>query len=87
MLVWDENHKVDRYDAVEALVRRDRNHPSGSLVCAFMNSQSVPHSPPGHCSGDMVAVQREALQPRHPWRCARVLTQRVRVLCLCSRLE
>jgi beta-galactosidase/beta-glucuronidase len=28
MLVWDENHRLDRYAEVEALVRRDRNHPS-----------------------------------------------------------
>ena len=28
MLVWDENHRVDRLDEVETLVRRDRNHPS-----------------------------------------------------------
>lgn len=28
MLVWDENHKVDRPAEAEALVRRDRNHPS-----------------------------------------------------------
>ena len=28
MLVWDENHKVDRPSQAEALVRRDRNHPS-----------------------------------------------------------
>ncbi len=28
LLVWDENHKVDRSAAAEILVRRDRNHPS-----------------------------------------------------------
>eukprot|EP01043_Picozoa_sp_COSAG02_P059190 COSAG02_NODE_7499_length_2984_cov_4.055113_2_plen_564_part_00 len=28
MLVWDENHKVDRPSQAEVLVRRDRNHPS-----------------------------------------------------------
>ena len=28
MLVWDENHELDRYAEVEKLVRRDRNHPS-----------------------------------------------------------
>ena len=28
LLVWDENHKVDRSAAADTLVRRDRNHPS-----------------------------------------------------------
>ena len=36
LLVWDENHKVDRSAAAETLVRRDRNHPSVIIWYATM---------------------------------------------------
>ena len=40
LLVWDENHKVDRSAAAETLVLRDRNHPSVIIWYATMSLPS-----------------------------------------------
>ena len=46
MLVWDENHKLDRYSEVEALVRRDRNHPS-VIIWSLCNEGGPSFQSPG----------------------------------------